>query len=395
MTRKRSPSGGAGTGAATHDPPPDPDAVPDLLLRWYDRHARSLPWRAPPGSTAADPYAVWLSEIMLQQTTVAAVIPYFRGFLERWPDVAALAAADRDEVLAAWAGLGYYSRARNLHLCAQEVAGRHGGRFPDDEAGLLALPGIGPYTAAAIAAIAFDRPAVVVDGNVERVVARLFAEGDPLPAVKPRLRARAAELTPRRRPGDFAQAMMDLGATICTPRGPDCLLCPLSGQCRARAAGIAAELPRRAAKAAKPQRHGIAFWLRRPSDGAVLLERRPPKGLLGGMLGLPGTPWEERRPWPLAEAMAWQPAAADWLLLPGGIRHVFTHFALDLSVALADLPADEAALAASPPAGSLWLRPGPETWAQLPTVMRKAARFAETAGGLPAKQGMGLRQGPG
>ncbi len=354
---------------------PDPQAVPGLLLRWYDRHARALPWRAPPGAPPADPYAVWLSEIMLQQTTVTAVIPYFRAFLARWPTVAALAAAPRDEVLAAWAGLGYYSRARNLHLCAQAVAGAHAGRFPPDEAALLALPGIGPYTAAAIAAIAFDRPAVVVDGNVERVVARLYRVEEPLPASKPRLRALAAELTPRQRPGDFAQAMMDLGATVCTPRNPDCLLCPLSGACSARAAGSPAELPRRAPKAAKPLRRGLAFWLRRPADGTVLLQRRPPKGLLGGMLGLPGTPWEARGSWSLTQARAWQPVPADWRLLPGGISHVFTHFALELTVAVAELPPARGK-AVAPAADMQWLADGPGTLAQLPTVMRKAARFA-------------------
>ena len=230
------------------------------MLAWYDRHRRTLPWRAPAGERT-DPYRVWLSEIMLQQTTVATVGDYFRRFVERWPTVEALAAAPLDDVLSAWAGLGYYARARNLHACAQAVAERHGGRFPEDEAGLLALPGIGPYTAAAIRAIAFDQPASAVDGNVERVIARLFAIETPLPDAKPEIHARAAELVPQQRAGDYAQAMMDLGATVCTPRNPRCVICPLMDGCRARQLGIAEELPRRAPKADKPTRRGLAFVL--------------------------------------------------------------------------------------------------------------------------------------
>ena len=237
-----------------------PQDVAPLLLAWYDRHARVLPWRAPPGATA-EPYVVWLSEIMLQQTTVAAVGPYFERFLARWPDVRSLAAAPLDDVLTAWAGLGYYARARNLHACARQVAESLGGRFPDNESDLRALPGIGAYTAAAIAAIAFDRKATVVDGNVERVVARLFALETPLPKAKKPLHALAESLTPDRRPGDYAQAMMDLGATLCLPRRPKCPLCPLQETCLARRAGLAEALPRRSPKPERPTRRGIAFWL--------------------------------------------------------------------------------------------------------------------------------------
>ena len=258
--------------AKANVPPVGPS--PRALLAWYDRHRRRLPWRAGPGE-GAEPYAVWLSEIMLQQTTVAAVKSYFEKFLTRWPTVADLANADTADVMAAWAGLGYYARARNLHACAKVVATDHGGCFPDTEQALRALPGIGPYTAAAIAAIAFDRKAVVVDGNVERVMARVFGVIEPPPKSKPRLVELAARLTPARRPGDYAQAVMDLGATICTPRSPACSLCPWMAPCVARAKGIAETLPRKIAKAPTPTRHGVAFWMVR-GDGAVLLRRRPP-----------------------------------------------------------------------------------------------------------------------
>src|SRR5690606_9140907 len=244
--------------------------VAPALLRWYDRHARVLPWRAPPGADPPDPYAVWLSEIMLQQTTVAAVAPYYRAFLARWPDVGALAAAPQDEVMAAWAGLGYYSRARNLHRCAQQVAAELGGRFPDTEEGLRTLPGIGPYTAAAIAAIAFDRQAAVVDGNVERVVSRLFAVTTPLPQAKTEIRALVERLVPASRPGDFAQAMMDLGATVCTPKRPRCMLCPLREDCTALSAGDPEFYPVRLARKERPARRGAAFVAVR-EDGAILL----------------------------------------------------------------------------------------------------------------------------
>jgi A/G-specific adenine glycosylase len=303
--------------------------LPPRLLQWYDRHRRALPWRAPAGERS-DPYRVWLSEIMLQQTTVATVGDYFQRFLARWPDLRALAAASLDEVLHAWQGLGYYARARNLHACALAVVERHGGTFPATEEALRALPGIGDYTAAAIAAIAFDRVATPVDGNVERVMARLFAHVEPLPDAKPALRRLAATLTPAERPGDYAQAVMDLGATICTPAKPKCILCPWREACRARIEGIAQSLPARRAKAAKPIRRGVAFWLRR-GDGAVLLRRRPEKGLLGGMMEVPSTLWRAKA-WTVEEARAAAPPAAKWRLLPGLVRHTFTHFHLELAV---------------------------------------------------------------
>ena len=251
-------------------------SIPHDLLAWYDRNARALPWRAPPGAPLADPYRVWLSEIMLQQTTVATVRPRFAEFVARWGDVASLAAADEGEVMAAWAGLGYYSRARNLIACARTIVTDHGGRFPSEEAALRSLPGIGDYTAAAIAAIAFGRRAVVIDGNIERVVARLFAIETPLPAAKPLIRRHADTITPDRRAGDFAQALMDLGSGICTPRAPKCLLCPLQRDCRAAALGTPDAFPVKPPKAAKPQRSGTIFWLEK--DDRVLLVRRPPKG---------------------------------------------------------------------------------------------------------------------
>jgi A/G-specific adenine glycosylase len=298
---------------------------------------------------------------MLQQTTVAAVVPYFHAFVTRWPTVAGLAAAEDAEVMAAWAGLGYYARARNLLACARVVARDLGGRFPEAEPALAALPGVGAYTAAAIAAIAFDRPATVVDGNVERVMARLHAVEAPLPAAKPRLRTLARELTPVRRPGDYAQAVMDLGATVCTPRNPACGLCPWRGPCRARRSGIAAELPRRAPKPPKPVRRGIAYLALR-ADGAVLVEERPARGLLGGMLGLPGTAWTEAAP-PAAP-----PFAADWRDLGVEVRHTFTHFHLLLRLAGARVPGGF-----EPPTGAF--RPAAGLDAAMPSVMRKALRL--------------------
>jgi A/G-specific adenine glycosylase len=348
------------------------DAVSRRLLAWYDRSARRLAWRTGPAERAAgqrpDPYRVWLSEVMLQQTTVAAVTGYYERFLRRWPDVAALAAAEDAAVMAEWAGLGYYARARNLLRCARAVAGGHGGRFPDTEAGLRDLPGIGPYTAAAVAAIAFDRPAVVVDGNVERVMARLHAVEVPLPAAKPALTRLAARHTPDDRPGDHAQAVMDLGATICTPRKPACGLCPLVDLCAGRAAGIAADLPRRAPRAAKPVRQGIAYLARR-ADGAWLLERRPDRGLLGGMLGWPGTAWAEG---PAADD---PPLAADWHDPGGEVRHTFTHFHLVLRLRRALVPLD-----ARPDRGA-FVPPEAFRPADLPTLMRKCLDLA--APGLP------------
>ncbi|QTH23490.1 A/G-specific adenine glycosylase [Rhizorhabdus wittichii] len=306
------------------------DAVPENLLAWYDAHHRRLPWRAAPGEAPTDPYRVWLSEIMLQQTTVAAVKPYFDRFTTRWPTVTDLARADEGEVMAAWAGLGYYARARNLIACARAVADDHGGRFPDSEAGLRALPGIGDYSAAAIAAIAFGRRAVVVDANVERVASRLFAFDEALPRARPALRALVDRITPDARAGDFAQAMMDLGSSICTVRAPQCLLCPLSPGCAARIAGNPEDYPVKAAKKAKPQRLGTAFWI---EDGArVWLVRRPDRGMLGGMRALPSGPWTDEDPG-LADA----PVDAPWREA-GSVDHVFTHFALRLRVVTAVQP---------------------------------------------------------
>jgi A/G-specific adenine glycosylase len=304
---------------------------------------------------------------MLQQTTVAAVTGYFLRFTARWPTVADLAAAPDDAVMAAWAGLGYYARARNLMACARVVASEHAGVFPDEVAALLTLPGVGPYTAAAIAAIAFDRPATVVDGNVERVIARLFAVGEALPRARARLAALAARLTPALRPGDHAQAMMDLGATICTPRSPACSICPVQEHCAGHRAGIAADLPRKAAKVAKPERRGIAYVTRR-ADGALLLERRPAKGLLGGMLGWPTSDWGAGRPVPAP------PLTADWAVA-GQVGHTFTHFHLTLSVVVADV-----AQGANPERGQFVAAAEFDPTA-LPTLMRKVHDVASAAGG--------------
>ncbi|MBR9971200.1 A/G-specific adenine glycosylase [Magnetospirillum sulfuroxidans] len=344
----------------------DPTALSQSLLAWYDRAGRTLPWRKK-GGAAADPYHVWLSEVMLQQTTVVVVAPYFLRFLERWPTVAALAGASSDEVMHAWAGLGYYARARNLHACAKVVAEWRGGAFPDDEESLRKLPGIGDYTAAAIAAIAFGRRAVVMDGNVERVMARLFAVSEPLPAAKPRLKALAASLTPDLRPGDYAQAVMDLGATLCTPRNPACGICPWMAACDGRKQGIEAELPAKLAKAERPTRHGVMFWAAR-KDGAVLLRRRPPQGLLGGMMEIPSTPWRES-PWQADELAAEQPLAAPWRPLPGLVRHTFTHFHLELR-----LVAGKASSNATPL--GIWVALDKLGDHALPSVMNKVIRHA-------------------
>lgn len=344
------------------------------LLDWYGRHARDLPWRVPPGAAGRpDPYRVWLSEIMLQQTTVAAVADYFERFVARWPAVGDLAAAPLDDVLHAWQGLGYYARARNLHRCARAVVQEHGGVFPDTEQALRALPGIGAYTAAAIAAIAFGRPATVVDGNVERVMARLHAVETPLPAAKPVLRRLAALTTPGGgphggpddRPGDYAQAVMDLGATVCTARAPQCLLCPWSAGCAAHRGGIAADLPRRAAKKAKPLRRGIVWWIEGP-DGRVMLRRRPESGLLGGMMEFPGTDWTESEP------QGSPPVAVTAERDAGTVGHVFTHFRLELAVRTARTEGrtDGSASAA------VWEDPARLDRQALPTVMKKVARAA-------------------
>lgn len=342
------------------------EAVSKALLDWYDRHARDLPWRVGPAARAAglrpDPYRVWLSEVMLQQTTVAAVKSYFHRFTALWPTVETLAAADDAQVMGEWAGLGYYARARNLLKCARAVAHDHGGQFPATAQTLQKLPGIGPYTAAAIAAIAFDEPATVVDGNVERVMARLFDVQTPLPAAKPELTALAARLTPDQRPGCHAQAVMDLGATICTPKSPACGICPLRAPCKARATGTAPDLPRKTPKKPKPTRHGIAYIGRR-ADGAWLVERRPERGLLGGMLGWPGSDWTDTP----QEA---PPCPANWRDPGAEVRHTFTHFHLRLALRVAELPLEASAnqghfIAAKD------FRPS-----DLPTVMRKAHALA-------------------
>src|SRR6056297_1543977 len=344
-------------------------ADPQELLRWYDSHARALPWRVPPAERMAglhpDPYRVWLSEVMLQQTTVAAVKAYFERFTTLWPTVTDLAAAPDAQVMGEWAGLGYYARARNLLKCARAVAAEHGSTFPDTRAGLMALPGIGPYTAAAIAAIAFDRPEVVVDGNVERVMARLHDIHTPLPKAKPELTEAAAHLTPEARPGDYAQAVMDLGATICTPRSPACGLCPWMRACAGRAAGVAAQLPAKAPKKARPLRLGHAYVARR-SDGAWLLERRAESGLLGGMLGWPGSDWTETpEPAPPLDA-AWRDTGAE-------ARHTFTHFHLRLRVHVAEVGPDAA------PARGDFMPPAAFRPSDLPTVMRKVFDLARGA----------------
>jgi A/G-specific adenine glycosylase len=340
------------------------------LLAWYDRHRRHLPWRAEPGRTV-DPYRVWLSEIMLQQTTVAAVIPYYENFVSRFPTIEALAAAELDEVLSRWAGLGYYARARNLHACARAVVQRGG--FPRDITGLLELPGIGTYTAAAVAAIAFSVPAIPVDGNVERVTARLFALTEPLPGAKPAIRT-AAETLGRdpeamARPSDFAQALFDLGASICTPTSPACALCPWMEPCAARRLGIAAKLPRRPAKKERPLRHGVHFWLT-DSAGNVLLRKRPVPGLLGGMIELPGTPWRDTK-WDEPEALSYAPMSADWRAA-GQVRHGFTHFELTIDVFAAR---------AEIIGGDGFIHPLTRlTEVALPSVMRKCVKMAGSGG---------------
>jgi A/G-specific adenine glycosylase len=347
------------------------------LLAWYDRHRRVLPWRAGPGEPR-NPYRIWLSEVMLQQTTVATVGPRYARFLARFPTVAALAAAEWPEVAAEWAGLGYYARARNLYACAKAVVARGG--FPADVEGLSTLPGIGRYTASAVGAIAFDAPVVPVDGNVERVTARIAAMEEPLPGAKPRLTALAARFmddpAARARPGDFAQALFDLGATVCTPRNPACALCPWRDGCAARRAGIAGDLPRKSPKAPRPLRHGAHFLLT-DAQGRILLRRRPEKGLLGGMLEVPGTPWRAGA-WAAADAMAHAPTTAPWRLLPGSARHGFTHFELEMVLYAAPLPPGAA------PAGE-WHAPTVAR-ASVPTVMRRLIDLAgvadAAAGGL-------------
>ena len=327
------------------------DGFAERLLGWYDRSARVLPWRIAPNSGAVpDPYRIWLAEVMLQQTTVAAVAGYFVRFTERWPTVADLAAADDADVMAAWAGLGYYARARNLLACARAVVADHGGRFPDNEAGLRALPGIGDYTAASVAAIAFGRAAVVVDANIERVIARHRFIETPLPMAKREIRAALAPLVPVGRPGDFAQALMDLGATICTPHSPACAICPLIADCRACGRADVERLPVKPPKKTKPRRHGLAHWIEQ--SGRVWLVRRPDKGMLGGMRALPGSEWTDARP---AELDAESGIAS--------IDHGFTHF--DLTLTLVRREAPDAA------AEGIWWPISDLDAAGLPTLYRK------------------------
>jgi A/G-specific adenine glycosylase len=370
QTRKTAPrdSSTAASGDSSTAASGSGDDIASRLLGWYDIHHRELPWRITPREHARgvmpDPYRIWLSEVMLQQTTVEAVKTYFRAFVEKWPDVEALAAAPTEDVMKAWAGLGYYSRARNLKACADLVAQRGGG-FPDTEAGLRELPGIGAYTSAAITAIAFDQPAAVVDGNVERVISRLFSITTPLSEAKTEIRAHVERMVPGTRPGDFAQAMMDLGATICTPRRPRCMLCPLREDCSATVSGDPEHFPVRLPKADKPLRRGAAFVVVR-GDGAILLRKRPERGLLGGMTEVPTTDWTARADGATTEAAA--PFPANWR--PAGrIAHVFTHFALELDVFRAEVNG-------AAPAGHFWSLAHEISGEALPTVMKKAIEAA-------------------
>jgi A/G-specific adenine glycosylase len=352
--------------------PAGPETV-RALLAWYEAERRDLPWRYGPRKKA-DPYRVWLSEIMLQQTTVKAVVPFFMRFVERWPTVEALASAPQEEVLQLWAGLGYYSRARNLKACADAVVRDFAGVFPREETRLLELPGIGPYTAAAIAAIAFGEKATPVDGNVERVVSRLFAVRQPLPAAKTEIRRLAATLTPARRAGDFAQAMMDLGAEICTPKRPSCLVCPLQQDCAANAHGLAEVLPVKAQKSARPSRYGVAFLVQR-EDGAVLLRQRPEAGLLGGMLEVPSTPWIEALP-AKKEALRSAPVTTSWSPVPGAVVHVFTHFRLELVVYRALVPVDASFTLWAEQERCRWVKRRDLHAQALPSVMKKVIAHA-------------------
>jgi A/G-specific adenine glycosylase len=350
------------------------ECASDLLLAWYDRHRRRLPWRAGPGATP-DPYHVWLSEIMLQQTTVKAVGPYYAKFLARWPTVQALAAAPLNDVLKAWAGLGYYARARNLHACAQAVVEQYGGRFPETEAQLRALPGVGAYTAAAIAAIAFDRRAVAIDGNIERVIARRHAVEAELPAAKAVIRGHAEALVPLRRAGDFTQALMDLGATICTPKKPACGICPWMNGCAARLRGDAESFPRKPPKIEGKLRHGASFVvLRADRQGMnhVLVRSRPTKGLLGGMTEVPSTPWT--RGFDETSVLSQAPLKAKWRRLPGMVEHGFTHFPLRQVVYVAKAHGRTKA-----PAGMRWVSLADLPDEALPNVMRKVVAHAGLA----------------
>ena len=361
----------------------DPAHLRPALLAWYDRHGRDLPWRAR-GGAPSDPYRVWLSEIMLQQTTVATVIPYFEQFVERWPSLPDLAGAELDQVLHAWQGLGYYGRAHRLHECARVVRDTLGGRFPQTEPALRALPGIGSYTAAAIAAIAFDRPAVPVDGNVERVLARLFAVEVPLPTAKPTLRRLASEFAAADRAGDCAQALMDLGATVCVPRSPHCGRCPWRGACRGRIRGRPETLPRRTPRPERPHRFAAAFILV-DGDGALFLERRPGRGLLGGLMQVPLTAWLDRPP-DAAEAARLAPLAASWRPVPGIVKHGFTHFAARLTLVAARIDRSRA-----PALEGVWCTLDGLDGVALSTMMKKVIRHAERHGALGGELLAGTR----
>ncbi len=340
------------------------NAIVERTLRWWDRDRRELPWRAGPEETP-DPYRVWLSEVLLQQTTAQAAAPYFQTFIDKWPTVEDLAAASTEAVIGAFAGLGYYSRARNLHACAKEIA-RRGGRFPDREADLRALPGVGEYTAAAIAAIAFGRQAAPVDGAIARILARLLALDRPVVQAKAEIRAAALALAPSRRAGDFAQALMDIGATICRPRNPQCAACPLGEDCAARRSGVPEAFPRRPAGKSKPSRAGAAFFAHR-TDGAFLARRRPPLGLLASTVELPGTAWTSEGP-----GEGWRsdvPVAARWRRLLGAVDQTFTHFTLRLTLFVASFDGEA-------PAGHFWVAPDAVAEAGLSNVMRKAVLHA-------------------
>jgi A/G-specific adenine glycosylase len=383
----------AGTAARKKPIDADQASGPDssVLLAWYDRHRRKLPWRAAKGEQP-DAYGVWLSEIMLQQTTVKAVAPYYARFLARWPNVKSLAHAPLNDVLKLWAGLGYYARARNLHACAQAIVEHHAGRFPATEDELLTLPGIGPYTAAAITAIAFDRRAIAIDGNVERVVTRLFAIEKELPAAKPEIKRLAEILLPPHRSGDFAQALMDLGATICMPKKPACALCPWNNECIARARGAVESFPRKAPKAEGQLRRGAAFVVTR-ADGAILLRTRPPKGLLGGMTEVPGSAWtkdfDEKSALKCAAKLLLGPKSRGriaWRRIPGFVHHTFTHFPLELVTYTACVPARTAM-----PAGMRWVARADIAGEALPSVMRKVLAHANVENVLPARSKLSVR----
>ena len=359
------PENGTMLGRSTAGPS---DGAASLLLDCYDRHRRLLPWRAVPGEKP-DVYRIWLSEIMLQQTKVVTVCSYYQNFILKWPTLTQLAKAKRTDVLRLWAGLGYYARARNLYACAQIVMDKYGGNFPDTEENLRSLPGIGPYTAAAITAIAYNQRAVVVDGNVERIMARLYTVEKPIAKTRPLLRQIATRLTPQDRPGDYAQAIMDLGALICTPRSPKCVECPWTGLCKAHRTGTPECWPRKKTKVKKPQRYGVAFWIER-SDGAVMLRRRPDKGILGGMTEIPNSIWYDH---PLSErsVRAQSPIKTHWKTIPGLVRHGFTHFNLELTILTAK--------AEKTPKDAFWCPKRKIKSEPLPSLMRKVAALVQAA----------------